>query len=126
MSTQLGAILCNLNKFKKIKRRVVSNWSVRFLKVSGIVSWWRLCGRRRDRGALQCHLSMFGCSEQALTNLEISVYICVWVFFLQSQQYWERVTLTEHVLRVFPCLSVFLSPIHGSISNPPLIFCNMT
>lgn len=54
--------------------------------------------------------SMLASSERALTNWEISVYICWFVFFFfssQSQQYWERVTLG---VCVFPGLSVFLSP----------------
>lgn len=38
MSTQLGAILYNLNKFQKIKTRIVLNQSLKLLNVSGAVS----------------------------------------------------------------------------------------
>jgi len=72
-------------------------------------------------------LVMLGCSEQALSHtasLEISVYTCF--FSLQLQQYLERVTLTERAFCVSPRWSAFLSLINGPLSNPPLIFCNMT
>lgn len=48
----------------------------------------------------------------------------IFIFFLQLQQYLERVALREHMFCVWTSLSVFPPLINGSVSNPPPILCN--
>lgn len=85
MSVQLGAILCNLNKRKKIKRRIVSGrenfW--RFLELfpgRGDVGEGETRVRCSGTSACYVPLPVFGCSARGLTSmadLEISVYVRV-------------------------------------------------
>lgn len=98
------------------------------MKVSGIVFWGGLCERRENRGALLCPwcitlLSAY-CVSQTYKLEIISGYI--FFFFLKLQQYLEKVALREHTFCVWTSLSVFPPLINGSVSNPPLILCNVS
>lgn len=137
MSAQLGAILYNLNKFQKIKTRIVLNQSLKLLNVSGAVS----------RSGFVCEETRVCCStiacpwrvpsvswcSVACNRLWLTRQICKWVFifvffFCSCSNIWRGwlQPLMECTFCVLRYLSVFLSLINGPVSNPPLIFCDTT